>query len=61
MKFTVSFKVPMTLVNQRLIGEIHLDAFEVSHTKDDILWMGDEEDTVQSELKQVCAEYMSDS
>jgi hypothetical protein len=45
------------LVNQRLIGEIHLDAFDVSHTKDDIHWVDDEEDQVQAKLREVCAEY----
>jgi Histidine kinase-, DNA gyrase B-, and HSP90-like ATPase len=45
------------LVNQRLVGEIHLDDFEVSHTKDDISWVDDEEDRVQAELKRICAEY----
>jgi Histidine kinase-, DNA gyrase B-, and HSP90-like ATPase len=45
------------LVNQRLVGEIHLDEFDVSHTKDDIHWVDDEEDQVQNELKRVCAEY----
>jgi hypothetical protein len=28
------------LINQRLVGEINLDGFEVSHTKDYILWDG---------------------
>lgn len=45
------------LINQRLVGEIHLDDFEVSHTKDDILWVGDEEELVEERLKEVCAEY----
>lgn len=45
------------LVNQRLVGEIHLDEFEVSHTKDDIHWMDDEEDQVQDKLKEECSEY----
>jgi hypothetical protein len=45
------------LVNQRLIGEIHLDDFQVSHTKDDILWMGNEEEDVQQKLKEVSADY----
>ena len=45
------------LVNQRLVGEIHLDEFDVSHTKDDIHWVDDEEDQVQNELRRVCAEY----
>lgn len=45
------------LVNQRLVGEIHLDAFDVSHTKDDILWVGDDEDLVQDALIKHCADY----
>jgi hypothetical protein len=45
------------LVNQRLTGEINLDAFDVSHTKDDILWLGDEEDVVQDRLAEECADY----
>lgn len=45
------------LVNQRLVGELHLDSFEVSHTKDNILWLGDEEDLVQEELRKLCADY----
>jgi hypothetical protein len=45
------------LVNQRLVGEIHLDEFDVSHTKDDIHWVGDEEDLVQNELERICNEY----
>jgi hypothetical protein len=45
------------LINQRLIGEVHLDDFEVSHTKDDILWMGDEEEEVQKGLRDNCADY----
>jgi len=45
------------LVNQRVIGEIHLDGFDVSHTKDDILWQGDEEDRVQQKLKEYCSDY----
>lgn len=45
------------LVNQRLVGVIHLDQFDVSHTKDAIHWDGDEEDQVQRNLKEVCADY----
>jgi hypothetical protein len=45
------------LVNQRLVGEIYLDDFDVSHTKDDIHWMDDEEDQVQDLLQEACAEY----
>ncbi len=46
------------LINQRLIGEIRLDDFDVSHTKDDILWLGNEEERLQKELKDVCADYI---
>jgi len=47
------------LINQRLLGEIHLDAFEVSHTKDDILWLGDEEEIVEEKLLEFCNDYKS--
>jgi hypothetical protein len=39
------------LVNQRLVGEIHLDDFEVTHTKDDILWEGTEQEQVEATLR----------
>ena len=45
------------LVNQRLVGEVHLDAFDVSHTKDDILWVGGQEEEIEAKLGEVCAEY----
>lgn len=45
------------LVNQRIVGEIHLDQFEVSHTKDDILWADDEEDLVGKQLAEISKEY----
>jgi len=45
------------LVNQRLTGEVHLDEFIVSHTKDNIQWMGDEEDLLEAALKHECADY----
>lgn len=45
------------LVNQRLVGEIHLDGFDVSHTKDSILWRGSQEDEVEAGLKIHCASY----
>ena len=38
------------LINQRLVGEINLNAFGVSHTKDDILWEGDEEALLERQL-----------
>ena len=45
------------LVNQRLVGEIHLDGFDVSHTKDNILWRGRQEDDVEEGLKDHCSNY----
>ena len=47
------------LINQRLLGEIHLDDFDVSHTKDDILWYGDEQEEVEKRLEQECADYVA--
>jgi hypothetical protein len=45
------------LVNQRLIGEVHLDHFEVNHTKDDILWIGSQEDDVEDKLLEIAKDY----
>lgn len=45
------------LVNQRLVGEIHLDDFGVSHTKDDIQWVGDQEDEVERLLYEKAADF----
>lgn len=39
------------LINQRLFGEVHLDDFDVTHTKDNIQWQGEEEDQVTEELR----------
>lgn len=39
------------LVNQRLVGEIDLSAFEVSQTKDFVSWEGDQEQVVELALK----------
>ena len=47
------------LINQRLVGEIYLDDFDVSHTKDDILWYGDEQEQVESLLADKCADYVA--
>lgn len=49
------------LVNQRLIGEIHLDDFEVSHTKDDILWLGSQEEDVEAGLREHCGDYREEA
>lgn len=45
------------LVNQRLVGEIHLDDFDVSHTKDNILWRDNQEEEVEEKLKSNCGDY----
>lgn len=45
------------LVNQRLVGEIHLDTFDVSHTKDDIVWAGEEEEALEDALLEACRDY----
>ena len=47
------------LINQRLVGEIYLDGFDVSHTKDDILWYGDDQETVEELLEEACADYIA--
>ena len=47
------------LINQRLVGEIHLNEFEVSHTKDDILWVGDEQEKLERLLEDACADYIA--
>jgi hypothetical protein len=45
------------LINQRLVGELELDGFEVSHTKDSIQWRGDEEEEVEKKLKEAVGDY----
>ena len=45
------------LVNQRLVGELELDGFEVSHTKDSIQWRGEEEEEVEKKLKEAVGDY----
>lgn len=45
------------LINQRVVGEVHLDEFDVSHTKDDILWLGGQEEEVEKKLEEECREY----
>ena len=46
------------LLNQRLLGEIHLEDFDVTHTKDMIQWYGDEEDLVEKGLKEAIADLL---
>jgi len=42
-----------TFPYQRIYGELHLEGFEVTHTKDDIIWgsNGDDEETFVQEVK----------
>jgi hypothetical protein len=47
------------LINQRVVGELFLDGFEVSHTKDQIIWLGDEEELIDKELGKRCKEAMA--
>jgi hypothetical protein len=47
------------LINQRLVGEVRLDAFEVTQAKDDILWFGDEQDAVEKALKEHTIDYIT--
>jgi len=49
---------PNDLVNQRLAGEIHLDDFDISHTKDDIHWADNEEEQVEDKLLELLENYM---
>ena len=46
------------LVNQRLVGEINMDDFGVSHTKDDILWETDDMDLLETELARIAQGYI---
>jgi hypothetical protein len=46
------------LVNQRITGEIHLNGFEVTHTKDDIVWLGDQEEQVEKKLAAACKPFV---
>lgn len=50
---------PNDLVNQRLVGEIHLDEFGVSQAKDNILWRGDQEYEVEKMLAEACTDYIA--
>jgi hypothetical protein len=46
------------LINQRLVGEIHLDDFMVSHTKNAILFQGEEEHKIEELLAEEFATYL---
>ena len=42
------------LVNQRVVGELFLEGFSVSHTKDRIVWEDDDEDQLDEMLGKFC-------
>ncbi|AQG79932.1 ATP-binding protein [Spirosoma montaniterrae] len=44
------------LVNQRLVGELYLDGFDVSHTKDEVLFKGDEQELLEAKLQEQCGD-----
>ena len=46
------------LINQRLVGEIHLDDFMVSHTKNAILFQGEEEHEIEEKLREEFSTYL---
>ena len=46
------------LINQRVVGEVNLEDFEVSHTKDEINWDGLEEELVEEGLLEECKPFM---
>jgi len=43
------------LINQRLVGEIHLEGFDVSHTKDEILFTDSESEKLEEKLAEKLA------
>lgn len=45
------------LTNQRLIGELYLDGFQVSHTKNEILFQDDEEELLDQALYERLADF----
>ena len=46
------------LINQRVVGEVNLEEFEISHTKDEINWDGLEEELVEEGLLKACKPFM---
>lgn len=47
------------LVTQRLVGELHLNDFLVTVSKDGIQWVEDEQDLVEEKLREECADYIN--
>lgn len=54
--FTLFQNESNDLVNQRLVGELIMDEFEVSHTKDEILFLNDEEEVLEKKLHEECSD-----
>ncbi len=46
-----------SLLNQRLVGELVMDQFAATHTKDGIDWDGDDEEALGVALKKIASEY----
>jgi hypothetical protein len=46
-------------INQRIFGEINLDDFLVTHTKNAILWRDEEEEFVEEKLHEISAAFMA--
>lgn len=49
----VIFKAPNSFISQRLIGELYVDGFEVTHTKDGIQWGSEEDDLLHKVYEQL--------
>jgi hypothetical protein len=45
------------LVNQRLVGELNLDEFAVSHTKDEIIFVNNEQEELEAALFENCLDF----
>ena len=52
------FGAPNSGKHRRLMGELHLDNWPISHTKDMFDWHGGLEDEFLKKLAEVCADYM---
>lgn len=46
------------LINQRIVGEFHLDDFPVTHTKDDLVWSDQEQERVERAIRSEIDDYL---
>lgn len=46
------------LVNQRIVGEFHLDDLPVTHTKDDLVWSDQEQERVERAIRAEVDDYL---